>query len=519
MDAVKTIHATFQATMQKCKELQKAVDAFSRLGESGLFFDDASCSMSLFYMCRLVDRYVDAFHSLKHVCPRQNPEDLLIYDYLAYKTAYEDFASAADSLCSVLLSIDEHAKQGSFKVISDESLERLKPYDLQDRLGLKHSLEDYFQGIEEVDLLINKQAKKTSDLVDFLQNEIQEKIHFLHGNFLRDYVIREFKDFANEEIEDSPLKLRNMAIKFKGNRLVKLSRTHWAELYELDERLVDKIINDIPVDPEGYSRLYDESEWQELVGKRDILRIIRDTSDPEELYDWEMLFRRDQLFDSCINETNVTFLFARIHRANLIKSELYDGLKAKYEIFLFGRVVSAKPVPLSPVQTYSSPRPNLPPVPEQEEQDELAEPDLETGASSYIHPMIDEDFLVSCIKEYTDGPNRHPDFNKNCLWISIYTVLSQRHPLLGNKPILLSKSRAKFVQWIKTRIQPSMYPCFKHSLDTVPPYFRKPKNYPWSLDAYRKAKGQKVSTYESYAKVADYFQKYVFNDLAPFLIS
>ncbi|MBR5716086.1 MAG: hypothetical protein IKX59_05820 [Bacteroidales bacterium] len=56
-------------------------------------------------------------------------------------------------------------------------------------------------------------------------------------------------------------------------------------------------------------------------------------------------------------------------------------------------------------------------------------------------------------------------------------------------------------------------------MDTAPPYFRKPKNYPWSLDAYRKAKGQKVSTYESYARVTDYFQKYVFNDLKPFLIS
>ena len=158
--------------------------------------------------------------------------------------------------------------------------------------------------------------------------------------------------------------------------------------------------------------------------------------------------------------------------------------------------------------------PNRQSVPEQEE---LQEPDLKQSVSNYIHPLVDEDYLISCIKEYTDGPNRNPDFNKNCLWYSIYTVLSQRHPLLGNKPILLRKSRAKFEKWVDIKIHPKMYPCFKHSLDTVPPYFRKPKNYPWSLEAYRKAKGQKVSTYEGYARVADYFQKNVFNVLDIFL--
>ena len=519
MDTIWTIHSTFLSTMQKCKELQKAVDAFSHLSESELFVDDAPYSLSLFYICRLVDRFVDAFHSLNNVFPSYDFNALLIVDYLAYKTSYDDFVIAADSLRIVLSDIDEYAEKGCFKLISDESLDHLKPYNLQDRFGWPHSLENFFQGIENIEWMINKQAKMTTDLVDFLQKETQRHMRFLIGNFLKDYVIKNFKFFAGKEIEDSPLKLRNMAIKFKGNRLVKLARTHWAELYELDERLMDKIIDEVPVEVEEYSRLYDESEWQELVENRDILRILRDTSDPEELYNWEMLFKRDQLFYHRINETNVMFLFVRIHRANLIKCELYDGVKAKYETFLFGHVVSAMPIPPIPVQMCPIPRPDLPPVPEQEEQDELPKPNLKTGASTYIHPLIDEDFLVSCIKEYTDGPSRDPNFNKNCLWLSIYTVLSQRHPLLGNKPILLSKSRAKFEQWVKTRIQPTMYPCFKHSLDTAPPYFRKPKNYPWSLDAYRKAKGQKISTYESYARVADYFQKYVFNDLAPFLLS
>ena len=518
MNAVMTIHATFLEAMQKCKELRKAVDAFSHLGESKLFVEDAPYSLSLFYMCRLVDRYVDAFQSLRNVFPRTDVDVLPIVDYLAYKTTFEDFVMVADSLSGVLSRIDEHAEQGGFKLISDESLEYLKPYDLQERFGWQHPLDKYIQGIENITWLFNKQSKITSDLVGFLEKEAQKEINFLDNASLEDYVVKEFKLFASREIEDSPLKLRNMAIRFKGNRLVKLARTHWAELYELDERLVDKIIDEVPVAAEEYSRLYDESGWQELVGNRDILRILRDTSDPEELYDWEILFRRDQLFDHCINETNVMFLFARIHRANLIKCELYDGVKAKYETFLYGRVVSAKPiVEPAPVQMQSNTRPDLPSVPEQEEQDEIPKPDLKKGTSSYIHPLIDEDILVSYIKEYTDGPDRDPDFNKNCLWYSIYTVLCQRHPMLGNKPILLKKSRAIFEKWVDTKIHPKMYPCFKHSLDTVPPYFRKPKNYPWRLEAYQKAKGQKVSTFESYARVADYFQRNVFNCLEIFL--
>ena len=144
-------------------------------------------------------------------------------------------------------------------------------------------------------------------------------------------------------------------------------------------------------------------------------------------------------------------------------------------------------------------------------------PNPKKGTSNYIHPLIDEDNLVRYIKEYTDGPDRDPDFNKNCLWIAIYTVLCQRHPMLSNKPILLRKSRAKFSQWVESKIHPKMYPCFKHSLDTVPPYFRNPKNYPWSLEAFQKAKGQKSSTFESYARVADYFQRNVFNCLEIFL--
>lgn len=520
METAGTLHDKFLATKDKCKELRKAVEAFSHLGESEQFFDDAPYSLSLFYMCRLVDRFVDAFHSLKNVYPKYRVDSLSIDNYLTYKTAYDDFVSAADSLRNLLSCIDDHAEQGCFKLISDETLEHLEPYHFQERFGWPHSLENFFQGIENIEWMINKQSKMTSDLVDFLRRETIRDIRFLEGPPLKDYVLEVFKGFALLDIEKSPLKLRNMAIKFKANRLVKLARTHWAELYELDERLVDKIIDEVPVGTEEYSRLYDDSEWQELVKNRDILRILRDTSDPEDLYDWEMLFRRDQLFYHCVNETNVMFLFSRIHRANLIKCELYDGVKAGYENFLFGRAVLEKPVVYpNPIPVYPNPLPNMPSVPDQEEQDELPEPDLEEGTSNYIHPLIDEDFLVGCIKEYTDGPTRDPDFNKNCLWLSIYTVLCQRHPLLGNKPILLKKSRAKFEQWVTTKIQPDMYPCFKHSLDTAPPYFRNLKNYPWSLKAYQKAKGQKASTYKSYAKVADYFQKNVFNDLRPFLNS
>ena len=50
------------------------------------------------------------------------------------------------------------------------------------------------------------------------------------------------------------------------------------------------------------------------------------------------------------------------------------------------------------------------------------------------------------------------------------------------------------------------------------PYFRKMQNYPWSLAAYLKAKGQKESTFNSYAQVAEYFQKCVFDNIEDFMI-
>lgn len=171
METTGTLHDKFLTTMHKCKELRKAVDTFSHLGESELFFDDAPYSLSLFYMCRLVDRFVDAFHSLKNVYPRFSTDTLSIDNYLPYKTAYDDFVRAADSLHNVLASIDEHAEQGSFKLMSDESFEHLEPYGLQERFGWPHSLENFFQGIENIEWMINKQAKMTSDLVGFLQRD------------------------------------------------------------------------------------------------------------------------------------------------------------------------------------------------------------------------------------------------------------------------------------------------------------------------------------------------------------
>ena len=41
---------------------------------------------------------------------------------------------------------------------------------------------------------------------------------------------------------------------------------------------------------------------------------------------------------------------------------------------------------------------------------------------------------------------------------------------------------------------------------------------PWSLAAYLKAKGQKESTFNSYAQVAEYFQKCVFDNIEDFMI-
>lgn len=211
----------------------------------------------------------------------------------------------------------------------------------------------------------------------------------------------------------------------------------------------------------------------------------------------------------------------------MIKCELYDGLKVNYDRFLEKPLPSllgnatygsmnhdSLPVPL-PISPSALPQ-NYTPVPDAGD-DEEDEADTDQEPLEYINPLIDEEELADAIKMNTDGEYREPKFNKNSLWVAIHVVLCQKHPRLGNKPILQSKSRAKFEQWVRTKINPTTYPCYKHSLDTAPTYFRKAKNYPWSLAAYRKAGGQKKSTFESYKHVADYFQESVFDFLDPYL--
>ncbi|MBR5716962.1 MAG: hypothetical protein IKX59_10280 [Bacteroidales bacterium] len=185
-----------------------------------------------------------------------------------------------------------------------------------------------------------------------------------------------------------------------------------------------------------------------------------------------------------MNRYNVYFFFARIHIENLIKCELYDGLKEQYHKFLFGT-------------------------------DETRGHTMSDGS---INKRIDVAKLIDFIRNYTDGQYKSNYFKKKSYWISIYIVLRQSLEQLNGSPIFLPASRPKFADWVNANIHPESVPCDKASLDTVPSYFRDEKNYPWDINGFYMAGFTQEKTFNSYSMVADYFQKNLIENLQDFLI-
>ena len=196
------------------------------------------------------------------------------------------------------------------------------------------------------------------------------------------------------------------------------------------------------------------------------------------------------------------FFFGRIHRENLIKCELYDGLKEKYNHFIDGIDESKKPT-IDLTQTFTDQR--------SEESSEVI------SEKSCINEQIDEQKLIAFIRSYTDGPNKSAYFFNKSHWISIYTVLRQNLKALGGESVFILKSRPKFVDWVCRKIQPQIVPCDKGAMDNAPKYFLNEKNYPWDIKAFFKAKGAQETTYNSYSMVADYFQKNLIERIEDFL--
>lgn len=503
----------------KVERLSKSLEDFWRLEENDLFLVNPSSNATLFFVSRIFDQYLDACRYLMKILPSALESRGSILNYLTLKTTYSQFVDSSDNLRTLMSMALDGAEDNDLKFVSDGNLEFIQRLNVANGSGGPIPLDEMVQVPVVIETTINSYINQTIELFERIQRRMKHPMSFMQGNELKDYVISKFRQFVDQRTDDYLFKLRASAIKLKNDRLVRLSKQHWADLAELDEQLMGRIIDGLSVDVQDYACLYDDNEWEMLVKNRDILKILRDTTDPENLYDWSMLFNREYLFDRYVNASNVMFLFSRVHRANLIKCELYNGNRMRYDLFLFGKITSGKS------DGFDSPVIDADSIPEDEEstqstpqQNASSSPATRQTASPFIHPRIDEEKLVNFTKDFTDGPNRASCFNKNCLWLSVYIVFCQKHPKLGNRSILLSKSRAKFEEWVQSRISPSVYRCFKRSLDTAPPYFRKMQNYPWSLAAYLKAKGQKESTFNSYAQVAEYFQKCVFDNIEDFMI-
>ena len=503
----------------KVNNLDRSLDNFYRLEENGLFLVDPFSSSTLFYVSCLFDEYIEACRCLMKIQPYADKFRESIVDYLTFQNTCRKFDSLSDYLLNLMTTIKESTQENEVKFISDGNIEFIKRLNVDNLGGTTIPLEEQVQLTGVLEKAFGEFISQTIELFDRVQRRMNLRLTFMQGDQQKDYVISCFKNFVMREADNYLLKLRTSAFKLKNNRMVRLGKQHWANLEELDEQLISRIIDELPVEEHDYACFYDDEEWKTLVENRKVLKMLRDTSDPENLYDWSMLFKKDRLFDAFVNESNVMFLFSRVHRANLIRCELYSGMRMRYDLFLFGKITSGKS------DGFDSPVIHADSIPEDEEstlstpqQNASSSPATRQTASPFIHPRIDEEKLVNFTKDFTDGPNRASCFNKNCLWLSVYIVFCQKHPKLGNRSILLSKSRAKFEEWVQTRISPSVYRCFKRSLDTAPPYFRKMQNYPWSLAAYLKAKGQKESTFNSYAQVAEYFQKCVFDNIEDFMI-
>ena len=503
----------------KVERLSNSLEDFWRLEDNGLFLVNPSSNATLFFASRIFDQYIDACRCLLKIMPSALESRDSILNYLTLKTTYSQFVDSSDNLRSLMSMALDGAEDNELKFVSDGNLEFVQRLNVANGSGGPISLDELVQVPAVIETTINSYVNQTIELFDRIQRRMKHPMSFMQGNELKEYVISKFRQFVDQRADDYLFKLRASAIKLKNDRLVRLSKQHWANMAELDEQLMGRIIDGLSVDVQDYACLYDDDEWEMLVKNRDILKILRDTTDPENLYDWGMLFNREDLFDHYVNASNVMFLFSRVHRANLIKCELYNGNRMRYDLFLFGKITSGKSDGFdSPVLDADSIQEDEGSMQSTPQQNASSSPATRSVASPFIHPRIDEEKLVNFTKDFTDGPNRASCFNKNCLWLSVYIVFCQKHPKLGNRSILMNKSRAKFEEWVQSRISPSVYPCFKRSLDTAPAYFRKMQNYPWSLAAYLKAKGQKESTFNSYVQVAEYFQKCVFDNIEDFMI-
>lgn len=454
----------------------------------------------LFNETDVLSMFIRACELTERECKDIDVSKLDISNYLALLDVYYNFGSVTDSFSYLLKRIKDHHMEMEFDVFCNY-VDYLKSHFTGE---IDSSfLTNTINSSNDLKKRIIEEVSNIMYLAESLRMDVFKKIDYIGEELmtddeLKEFILQEFCRFATDENYDFERKLRNSVLKLKTNRLEALSRIHWARLADLDDELVRKIINGEKIDNDAYSDLYDDSDLAELKRNKEILSELRKIASPEGLFDWNALFERHYSMHPFLNGDNVYFFFARVHRENLIKCELYDGLAEQYHQFLYGPDLtdtSAGPMPPSPAQ---------------------AEDKAEKASDGIINRQIDEAKLIAFIRNYVDGPHKSNYFDKKSYWLSIYVVLRQPQKQLGGLPIFLPASRPKFVQWVNANVCPSSVPCVQGPIDTAPPYFRSEKNYPWDIHDFYKAGGTQEKTFNGYSMVADYFQTNLIDRLADF---
>ena len=467
--------------------------------------------LSAYFEHTMLDRFLTIGREINDVISNGEINSADIVNYLTIKEAFEKYQRTFDRLEQLLERIKSQNEITTYNYISKENAEFLRGKNFTSIDSPERIQELIDEDGEEFRKFIGERIDSELSFLKDIWYHIFIEARFRHDNEMMEYVISEFRRFVKIDKYHLPPKLKVAAQHFKSDRLETVSKPHWAKLAEADEELIGKIINDEPVDASTCAYLYDASELNDLNKNKMLLSFLREASDPENLFDWSILFSHDELFEQYVNFDNVMFLFGRIHRENLIKCEMYDGLKEQYHQFIYadeeekGKNKVEKKEANSEIVV-----PTVSEIP-------IVETIIPTPEKRYINERIDEAKLIDFIRNYTDGPNKSNYFVNKSHWLAIYTVLHQKLKALGNAPIFLFNSRPKFAEWVNLKIQPQSIPCDKNALDNAPKYFREETNYPWNIEDYYKSGGTQDQNYNSYSMVADFFQRNLIDQLKDFL--
>ena len=464
--------------------------------------------LSAYHERTMLDRFLTIVRNIDDVISNGGINSANIVNYLTIKEAFEKYQLTFNRLEQLLERIRRQNERTAYNYISKENAEFLidknfTSIDSPDRIQ-----EMFDEDGEEFRKFIGERIDSELSFLRDVWYHIFIEARFRQGNEMMEYVISEFRRFVKMDKYHLPPKLKIAAQHFKSDRLETVSKPHWAKLAEADEELISKIINDEPVDASACAYLYDASELKDLKKNQKLLSLLREASDPEDLFDWSILFSHDELFEQYVTFENVMFFFGRIHRENLIKCEMYDGLKEQYHKFIYGDEEEKKE---------EKKEANAEIVVPTDTGNPIAETVVPAPEKRYINERIDEAKLIDFIRDYTDGLNKSTYFVNKSHWLAIYTVLHQKLKELGNAPIFLFNSRPKFVEWVNLKIQPQSIPCDKNALDNAPKYFRDEDSYPWNIEDYYKSGGTQDQNYNSYSMVADYFQRNLIDQLKDFL--